>query len=543
MATSPQVIQSRPRTRLTRTMVVWCPDWPVTAAATSAGCAPDAPVAVLAKGQVMASSAAARAEGIRRGLRAREAQSRCPELVVLKYDPVVDARAFDPVVSCLEALTPGIQIIRPGMCALKARGPSRFYGSESAAAEKLLDRLETFDVPGSRVGVADGPFAAEQAARSSSAETRVLIVPKGGSAEFLAPFSVNVLEQPTLTDLLRRLGLRSLGAFAELPATEVLTRFGADGAFAHRLARGYDDRPVVARQAPPELTRTLHFEPAVDRVDQVAFAVRGVADELVTHLTTLGLVCTTLRVEVGTEAGRVHEREWLHPRWFSAADLVDRVRWQLQGSGTATSELTSSVVRVRLIPEQVDPVGAHVDGLWGGGPDERVHRALSRVQSMLGHGAVASVVIGGGRGPADRQTLVPWGDRPTPALPPDLPWPGSLPAPAPATVYPTPRPALVLAADGRQVSVSARGVLSGEPACFRVDTSDTTAGAPSESGVPDQPRMQPVAAWAGPWPVEERWWDADAENRLARFQIVGADGSAWLFAVRNGHWWVEASYD
>lgn len=522
------------RIGLTRTMVVWCPDWPVTAAATSAGCPPDAPVAVLVKGRVLASSAAARAVGVRRGLRARDAQSHCPELVVLKYDPVIDARAFDPVISCLEALTPGIQVVRPGMCALKARGPSRFYGSEPAAAEKLLDRLETFDVPGSRVGVADGPFAAEQAARSSSAEARVLVVPEGGSAEFLAPFTVDVLEQPTLTDLLRRLGLRSLGAFAELPATEVLTRFGADGAFAHRLARGYDDRPVVARQAPPELTRTLDFEPAVDRVDQVAFAVRGVADEIVTQLTTLGVVCTTLRVEVGTEAGRVHEREWLHPRWFSAADLVDRVRWQLQGSGTATSELTSPVVRIRLIPAEVDPVGAHVDGLWGGGPDERIHRALSRVQSMLGHGAVASVLVGGGRGPAERQTLVPWGDRPVPALPPELPWPGSLPAPAPATVYPAPRPALVLAADGRQVSVSARGVLSGDPAAFRFEPGPQVA---------DSNKLQTVAAWAGPWPVEERWWDTDAENRLARFQIVGADGRAWLFAVRNGHWWVEASYD
>ena len=44
----------------------------------------------------------------------------------------IDARAFDPVIGCLEALTPGIQVIRPGMCALKARGPSRFYGSEPA---------------------------------------------------------------------------------------------------------------------------------------------------------------------------------------------------------------------------------------------------------------------------------------------------------------------------------------------------------------------------------------------------------------------------
>jgi protein ImuB len=493
----------------------------------AAGHPPDAPVAVLAKGRVLASSAAARAEGIRRGLKARDAQSRCPELVVLKYDPVIDARSFDPVISCLEALT-------PGMCAVKARGPSRFYGSESAAAEKLLDRLETFDVPGGRVGIADGPFAAEQAARASSAQTRVLVIPQDGSAEFLAPITVDALEQPALTDLLRRLGLRSLGAFAELPATEVLTRFGPDGAFAHRLARGYDDRPVVSRQVPPELSRKLDFEPSVDRVDQVAFAVRAVADELIGQLAALGLVCTTLRVEVGTESGRIHEREWLHPRWFSAADLVDRVRWQLQGSGTATSELTSPVVRIRLIPEEVDPVGAHADGLWGGGPDERIHRALSRVQSMLGHGAVASVVIGGGRGFAERQTLVPWGDRPVPARPPELPWPGSMPAPAPTTVYPSPRPALVLAADGRQVSVSARGILSGAPAAFRLEPGPQVA---------DSNKLHPVTAWAGPWPVEERWWDEEAENRLARFQLVSAEGRAWLFAVRNNHWWIEASYD
>ncbi|WP_432950171.1 DNA polymerase Y family protein [Kribbella sp. CA-253562] len=637
-----------------RTMVVWVPDWPVLAAASVEGVSPSAALAVLQKGRVLASSAAARAEGVRRGLQARDAQSRCPDLLVLKYDPVVDARAFDPVISCLEALTPGIQVIRPGMCALKARGPSRYYGSEPAAAEKLLDRLETYDVPGGRVGVADGPFAAEQAARAASAQTRVRVIPPGGSAEFLAPLTIDTLERPELTDLLRRLGLRSLGAFARLPATEVLTRFGPDGAFAHRLARGDDDRGVVAREVPPELTRTLDFEPPVDRVDQVAFAVRTVAEELVGRLAALGLVCTTLRVEVGTESGRVHEREWLHPRWFGPGDVVDRVRWQLQGSGTATSELTSPVVRLRLVPERVDPVGAHVDTLWGSGPDERIHRALSRVQSMLGHGAVVTPVISGGRGYAERQTLIPWGDPLTPARPPSEPWPGSLPAPttpptpvpdadslsgyapgaasvsaisppvvsvpvakpvasepvaskpvaptpvakpvasalvaaeadpasavpvlrsspstparsAPSTsgqesstpvsrrprtttplplpstsgwpvpvptlVYPSPRPAEVLAADGRQVTVSARGGLSGAPAAFRLLPGPQVA---------DSNKLHPVTAWAGPWPVEERWWDEEAENRLARFQLVTADGRAWLAAVQNTHWWIEASYD
>jgi protein ImuB len=527
---------------LTRTMVIWVPDWPVVASAVATGRSVEEPIAVLEKGKVLATSAAARAEGVRRGQRARDAQSRCPELVVLKYDPVTDARAFDPVIACLEAITPGVQVIRPGMCALKARGPARFYGGEAAAAEKLLDRLETFDVQGSRIGIADGPFAAEQAARASSALTRVCVVPPGESPEFLAPLPVDVLERPELTDLLRRLGLRSLGAFAKLSGTEVLTRFGPEGAFAHRLALGSDDRAVVGREIPPELIRTLDFEPAVDRVDQVAFAVRAVADELIARLTEFGLVCTTLRVEVGTESGRVHEREWLHPRWFTAADVVDRVRWQLQGSGTATSELTSPVVRLRLIPDQADPVGAHADGLWGGGPDERIHRALSRVQSMLGHGAVVSVVIGGGRGFAERQTLVPWGDPPVPARPPDQPWPGAItgadqhrwPTLAPTTIFPEPLVAEVYAEDGTQVSVSARGELSGTPTAFRL------APAPQ---VADSNKLHPITAWAGPWLTDERWWDPSTETRQARFQFHTADTRAWLFTLHRTTWQAQATYD
>ena len=365
---------------------------------------------------MLATSAAARAEGVRRGLRARDAQSRCPELVVLKYDPVIDARAFDPVIAMLEALTPGIQVIRPGMCALKARGPA---GSTAVSPRPRRSCSTGWRRSTCRAGGSGSPTGRSPPSRRPGRARPgrgCRWCAGGGSAEFLAPLTVDALEQPTLTDLLRGSASGRSARSPQLHPTEVLTRFGPDGAFAHRLARGDDDRPVVGREAPPELTRKLDFEPAVDRVDQVAFAVRAVADELVARLTTLGLVCTTLRVEVGTESGRMHEREWLHPRWFSRGRLVDRVRWQLQGSGTATSELTSPVVRIRLIPEQVDPVGAHVDGLWGGGPDERIHRALSRVQSMLGHGAVASVVIGGGRGFLERQTLVPWGDprcRPT----------------------------------------------------------------------------------------------------------------------------------
>ncbi|HYJ67447.1 MAG TPA: DNA polymerase Y family protein [Nocardioidaceae bacterium] len=516
---------------MTRTLAVWCPDWPVTAAGRSAGCPPDAPIAVLDRGQVLACSAAARHEGVRRGLRTRDAQARCPELVVLPYDPALDAHAFDPVVAALEELTPGVQIMRPGACAIRARGPSRYYGGEAAAGAAIADCLARLDITDSRIGIAEGPFAAEQAARAAIRRgDRIHVVPTDASGRFLAPLPVEALGQPDLASLLRRLGLRTLGSFADLSPTDVLARFGPEGAFAHRLARGRDGRPVVARQPPPELSCFTPLEPPVDRVDQVAFAVRECADRFVADLADHKLVCTTVRIEVHTESGDILERSWLHPRWFDAADLVDRVRWQLQGVGPSAGELDSPVIGVRLSPDEADPIGAHAEGLWGGGPDERIHRALTRVQSMLGHEAVAVAVPSGGRGPADRQTLVPWGERARPGRPVEQPWPGNIPAPLPSTMYAPPLPALVVAADGHPVGVSTRGTLTGELARFCPDGRSV-----------DQ--LRPVAAWAGPWPVEERWWDTEASRRLARFQIVSVDGSAWLLAVENRQWWTEASYD
>ena len=86
--------------------MLWCPDWPVLAAALVDGVDAHRPVAVLHANRVVVCSPAARAEGVRRGLRKREAQARCPHLVVVEHDPGRDARAFEPVVAAVEARVP-----------------------------------------------------------------------------------------------------------------------------------------------------------------------------------------------------------------------------------------------------------------------------------------------------------------------------------------------------------------------------------------------------------------------------------------------------
>src|SRR5579875_2081532 len=101
-----------------RTIAVWCPDWPVTAA----GASPADLVAVLTANRVVACSHAARVEGVRRGQRRREAQARCPELVLLARDEAAEARKFEPVVLALESVAPGVEITRPGLAAIGASG-------------------------------------------------------------------------------------------------------------------------------------------------------------------------------------------------------------------------------------------------------------------------------------------------------------------------------------------------------------------------------------------------------------------------------------
>ncbi len=395
---------------VTRAIVLWCPDWPVIAALQAGDLPQDTPLALLDRNLVFACSAAARAEGVTRGLRIREAQARCTQLQVLPYDPVLDARAFDPVLAAIEEITPGVQPIRPGTCVLRARGPARYYGGEEQAAAELLRCLEGLGIPDARIGIADGPFAAEQAARTTGAE-RIRVIPPGDSPAFLSPLPIAQLGQDELTPLFRRLGIHTLGHLAALGATDVRERFGERGAWCHTIASGLDSTAVVPRTPPKQLERAIEFEPPLDRVDQVTFAFRGTAEAFIGGLTKAGLVCTALRIEVTDESGRVSERSWLHPRLFSAADVVDRVRWQLQGSGSIESGLGSPIARVLVEPEAVDDIGHHEEGLWGGGADERIHHGLSRVQSILGHDAVLTATIGGGRGLAERQVLVPWGDR------------------------------------------------------------------------------------------------------------------------------------
>ena len=520
----------------TRTLVVHVADWPVVAA----GASLDEPAAVFFANRAVAVSPAAHTEGVTIDMRRREAQSRCPGLSVLSHDPARDARAFAPVVASLEPLTPRIEVGPPGRCAFATRGPARYFGGDEALAARvraLVSDVLVGRAP-ARVGIADGSFAAGLAAR------RDTVVPPGMSAAFLAPLPLSTLDRPELVDVLQRLGLRTLGDLAALPAADMLARFGTEGAIAHRLASGSDQRPPATRPPSPELAVQAELDPPATRVDAVAFVARALADELHRRLAARGQACTRLLIAVETEHGETLERLWRDEGALTAGAIAERARWQLDGwiNGTSSHRPTAGISRLQLVPDEVVAASGRQLGFWSktghhgsaAGADERVLRALARIEGLLGPEAVTVPEWRGGRNPADQIALVPAGavdlTSARPAADPGwqpAPWPGRLPTPSPATVPMTRIAADVVDATGVLVRVSGRGALSAPPA--RLTIADRSA--------------QQITAWAGPWPVEERWWDADAHRRRARFQIVTDDGVARLVAIEGGRWWLEAVYD
>ncbi len=408
-----------------------------------------------------------------------------------------------------------------GSRVLAVRGAARYFGSEQQAAERLIDAVAA---AGSecQVGIADQLSTAVFAARAGR------VIGPGQDARFLSLLSIRQLAaEPSLSgprrgelaDLLWRMGIRTIGQFAALSATDVASRFGADGAAAHRFARGAPERPPSGREVPPELEAVLLCDPPIDRIDAAAFAGRSLAGALHQALRAAGVGCTRLAIHAVTANAEELTRVWRCAEPLTEDATADRVRWQLDGwlsnRNAQVCSPTAELTLLRLQAVEVVSAEALQLPLWGGLGEQdklRARRALVRVQGLLGPEAVRVPVLSGGRGPAERITLTPLGDEPAPQADPGQPWPGQLRKPSPAVLLDD--PVELLDAQGNPIRVTSRGMFSAEPARLTVRGREDTLC----------------------------WW-AGQGGRTARAQVLLGSERALLLCYRQRRWYLEGSYE
>lgn len=426
------------------------------------------------------------------------------------------ARAFESVVSAIEALVPRVEVAEPGLAYVPISGAVRYYGGEKPLVTAIVRAIP----PGGRLGLADGPFAARCAAERAEDSTAFIVEDTG---RFLSELDIASLGPGELSETFRWLGVVTLGDLARLPREAVASRFGGVGLSAHRLATGEDrsprPRPIPAAHA----VESVHREDPLESADQVAFVTRGLAVKLMSSLAQEGIAPFRVLVEVEAADGTVRRRVWRSIDPFTDQSLAERVWWQLRAWIDSPGGIPGGVVRIGLDPSDLSDEGRQLALLEqvGTGRDgqetwqevdagrHEAERALVRAQALVGPDSVLQAVARGGRMPHDQVEWFPWGDRP-PDPPRDAPWPGALPGPSPALVSSRP-PAIEVEWDG------------GMPVRIRLGT-----------------RWEPVLGWSGPWRMVGRWWEG--EQPADRFQIVTSVGAV-LCVVCEGKTYLAGVYD
>lgn len=559
-----------------RLAVLRCLDWSAVVAAKNS----TTPCAVIHAQRVISRTPAAMRYGVQVGMRRRHAQALCPDIEIVAHQPSRDRTAFDAVVRVVNELVPLIEVSEPGLIVFAARGPSRYMGGDGPMASKIVEALKT-SVADSRlaallvgVGVADSRLAAQIASHasamaSSSANLFVpYVVEPDKTNEWLAPQSVRVLgefasiNRETIS-LLERLGLNTLHDVCALSESVLAGRFGELGVELHRLSRGDEQYPLAVVPHPPEHLCIEKFDEPVSDQQIIINSVQRMAVAFTEYYSVHGSVCVRIVISLESEAGKRSERLWYRPQGLTTSAIIENAKWQLEAwlasqlagdiSGDPESHALENyalenyalenhgLVRVQLIADEVRTDTAQQLRLWGGSTqtDETATQAISRLSELLGSSAVQVAKWQGGRDVLDSYELVSAthaqtiGSASSHEQISAQKWRGALPNPSPSVVYSEPIQVQINDQFGKLLSVSARHELSASPVSVIIGSTHYK-----------------VNSWAGPWPVEERWWDSARSRRLVRLQLVcekiTADSAlqilAMLAILEHGEWTVAAIY-
>lgn len=490
---------------MARTLCVWYPEWPLR----RPGASPDEPgQAIGTDGRVEAVNAAAIAAGIRRGMRRGEAEGICPLVVTIERDYSAEMIAFEPVVTAIEDLIPNVEVVEPGLVFVPVSGAVGYYGGESSLAERVAKEIDRTAGGGFLIGIAEGPFAARQAAARANGIPPILTIEDDEA--FLASLDISTVGREELVATFRWLGITTLGELARLPGSAVSSRFGTAGLEAHRLASGRD-RAVSPRDLPVDLTVSERFSPPLEDLEQAAFVARAMAGRLVEALASLGTAPFRIVVEAEAADGTIRSRTWLSSDPLDDRAIADRVRWQLRAwiDGVGAG-IRGGLVALRIEPANLSGAGRQLSLGEDARAASETHRAFAETQAIVGRDGLLQAHPQGGREPGERVIWHRWGEEPVVRRDPNAPWPGRIPGPSPTLVPPAPQP-------------------------FHIEW---------DGGMPSRVRLGSrwvtVRSWAGPWRKVGRWWKGEEPGD--QYQIVTSAG-AFLCEVRGGEAWLTGIYD
>jgi protein ImuB len=378
-----------------RIVSLWLPRFPIerwerleraNAAASVEGEA--GPLALVTEGPhgpvVHALNQAAEALGLRAGGRLVDSQALCPELMAVDADPAAEVATLRRLAGWCRRWCPWTAVDGADGIVLDASGSAHLWGGETAMLCDMEARFARLGFS-TRTAIAPSWGAAWALARYSSRA----VCKDGDVATTLAPLPPESLRLDAGTVLLlRRLGLKTVGALAAVPRLSLARRFlKNEGAAANPLLRldqafGRLAEPVPAETERPPLRATRRLaEPAM----KAEPLLEPLARDLCEKLERRGLGARRIRFAVFRVDGDVGTVEAATSR--PSRDVLHLLRL-LDGKFDALDPGFGfdAAALEALVVEPLDEVQARLSGEEDG--ELQLSRLVDRLVARLGAGAV-----------------------------------------------------------------------------------------------------------------------------------------------------------
>jgi DNA polymerase-4 len=359
------------------------------------------------RGVVAAASYEARAFGCHSAQPVAIAKRCCPDAVIV---PPRGARYRDvsrQVFDILHTFTPLVEPLSIDEAFLDVTGSIRLLGSpcEIALAIKRTIR-ETTGVTAS-IGVAPNKFLAKLASDMDKPDG-LTVLEASNLDDVLPGLPISRMwgVGPVTEQKLRRLGIRTFGDLADMPAATLAAFVGPHAESMRRLARGRDDRSVTPDHDAKSISHEQTFGADLADPDAVRRVLMGQAEQVAARLRRHHLAARTITVKIRYGDFETITRSTTLPR------PTDQT---VELAGAATG-LFDRWTRAGFRPVRLIGVGAHQLrredrqlGLFADEALERRHRldlAADEIVSRFGKSAIR------------RAAALPEPDPPTPSPPP-----------------------------------------------------------------------------------------------------------------------------
>jgi DNA polymerase-4 len=343
-----------------------------------------------ARGVVLACCYVARLYGVRSAMPMFKALAACPDAVVIRPDMAKYREVGREVRGEMRRLTPLVEPLSIDEAFLDLGGTATLHGMCPAQLlAALAKRVESALGITVSIGLSDSKFLAKLASDLDKPRG-FAVLSRSEAPAFLADRPVSLL-RGVGTAMQRRLagdGITKIGQFAELGHRELASRYGRMGARIARLARGEDDRAVLAHSSAQTIsaeTTLAHDEAEVNALSRVLWALcEKVSSRLKQSSLAAGTV--TLKLKTADFRRRTRSRRIRDPTQL-ADTLFHTARSLLAGEA-------DGVTRFRLIGVGTDALsdsrGADPPTLFDRelGGSRRLEHAIDEIRGRLGDGSV-----------------------------------------------------------------------------------------------------------------------------------------------------------